>query len=200
MTRTYQKKKRAEREAETRRRIVEATVALHTSVGPARTTISAIADKAGVQRHTVYSHFPEEDALFAACTSHWASLHPFPLAEPWEEAADPLQGLALALQDIWGWYRDVESDLELFFRDAELMPAVRADMNRYAERLSAIADRLATDLSDSSVVRAAVGHALAFETWRSLVRREGLTTDGAVEAMLTLVERLIRDESLVGER
>ena len=200
MTRTYEKKKRAEREAETRRRIVEAAVALHTSVGPARPPISAIADKAGVQRHTVYSHFPEEDALFAACTSHWASLHPFPLAEPWEEAADPLQGLALALQDIWGWYRDVESDLELFFRDAELMPAVRADMNRYAERLSAIADRLATALSDASVVRAAVGHALAFETWRSLVRREGLTTDGAVEAMLTLVERLIRDESLVGER
>ena len=70
------------------------------------------------------------------------------------------------------------------------MPAVRADMNRYAERLSAIADRLATDLSDSSVVRAAVGHALAFETWRSLVRREGLATADAVDAMLALVERL----------
>ena len=87
MTRTYQKKKRSEREAETRQRIVEATVALHTSVGPARTTISAIADKAGVQRHTVYSHFPEEDTLFAACTSHWALLHPFPPAEPREAAA-----------------------------------------------------------------------------------------------------------------
>src|SRR5215471_7307176 len=128
MTRTYQKTKRAEREAETRRRIVEATVALHTSVGPARTTISAIADKAGVQRHTVYSHFPEDDTLFAACTSHWASLHPFPPAEPWEEAADPLQRFALTLHDVWGWYGDVESDLELFFRDAELVPAVRGDM------------------------------------------------------------------------
>src|SRR5215471_6665449 len=111
MTRTYQKKKRAEREAETRRRIVEATVGLHTSVGPARTTISAIADKAGVQRHTVYAHFPEEDTLFAACTSHWASLHPFPQAEPWQAAADPLECLALALRDVWGWYDDVESDL-----------------------------------------------------------------------------------------
>jgi len=109
MTRTYQKKKRAEHEAETRRRIVEATVALHTSVGPARTTISAIADKAGVQRHTVYSHFPEEDALFAACTSHWAVLHPFPAAEPWGEAADPLQRLALALRDIWAWYSPTPS-------------------------------------------------------------------------------------------
>ena len=189
MTRTYQKKKRAEREAETRRRIVEATVALHTSVGPARTTISAVADKAGVQRHTVYSHFPDEGTLFAACTSHWALLHPFPPAESWEAAADPLERLALALRDVWAWYADVESDLELFFRDAELVPAVRADMTRYADGLTIIADRLAADLGGSTV-RAAVGHALAFETWRSLVRREGLTTAGAVDAMLALVERL----------
>ena len=190
MTRTYQKTKRAEREAETRRRIVEATVALHTSVGPARTTISAIADKAGVQRHTVYSHFPEEGTLFAACTSHWALLHPFPPAERWEAAADPFDRLALALRDVWAWYADVESDLELFFRDAELVPAVRADMTRYADRLTTIADQLAADLGGSSTVRAAVGHALAFETWRSLVRREGLTTAGAVDAMLALVEQL----------
>lgn len=192
MTRTYQKKKRAEREAETRQRIVEATVALHTSVGPARTTISAIADKAGVQRHTVYSHFPEEDALFVACTRHWALLHPFPPAEAWEAAADPLERLAHVLRDVWAWYADVESDLELFLRDAELVPAVRADMTRYAERLTRAADRLAADLGGSSTVRAAVGHALAFETWRSLVRREGLTTTGAVEVMLALVDRVGR--------
>jgi AcrR family transcriptional regulator len=190
MTRTYEKKRRAEREAETRQRIVEATVALHTSVGPARTTISAIADKAGVQRHTVYAHFPEENTLFAACTSHWALLHPFPPAEPWAAAADPLERLALALGDLWAWSAEVESDLELFFRDADLVPAVGADMSHYAERLTVIADRLAADLGGSSAVRAAVGHALAFETWRSLVCREGLTTAGAVDAMLALVERL----------
>jgi AcrR family transcriptional regulator len=190
MTRTYQKTKRAEREAETRRRIVEATVALHTSVGPARTTISAIADKAGVQRHTVYSHFPEEVTLFAACTSHWALLHPFPPAESWEAVANPLERLCLALRDVWAWYADAESDLELFFRDADLVPAVGADMSRYADRLATIADGLAADLGGSSTVRAAVGHAFAFETWRSLVRREGLTTAGAVDAMLALVERL----------
>ena len=190
MTRAYQKKKRAEGEAETRRRIVEATVALHTSVGPARTTISAIAAKAGVQRHTVYSHFPEEDTLFAACTAHWAALHPFPPAESWEAEGDPRRRLAFALRDVWGWYADVQSDLELFFRDAELIPAVHADMDRYAEGLAAVADRLAKDLGGSNVVRAAVGHALAFETWRSLVQRERLTTDAAVDAMLTLVESL----------
>jgi AcrR family transcriptional regulator len=190
MTRTYQKKKRAEREAETRQRIVEATLALHTSVGPWRTTISAIAEKAGVQRHTVYAHFPDEGTLFAACTSHWAELHPFPATEPWDAAVDPLERLALALQDVWAWYADVESDLELFFRDAELVPAVGVDMARYAELLTTLADQLAADLGGSKTVRAAVGHALAFETWRSLVRREGLTAAAAVEAMLTLVERL----------
>ena len=189
MTRTYQKKKRAQAEAETRRRIVEAAIALHTTVGPARTTISAIADKAGVQRHTVYSHFPEEHTLFAACTSHWASLHPFPPAESWEAATDPLHRLSLALRHVWAWYADVEPDLELFSRDAALVPAVQADMTRYAEHLAAVADRLAADIGDSKVVRAAVGHALAFETWRSLVRREGLTTDDATDAMLALVER-----------
>jgi AcrR family transcriptional regulator len=189
MTRTYQKTKRAEREAETRRRIVEATVALHTSVGPARTTISAIAARAGVQRHTVYSHFPEEDALFAACTSHWASLHPFPPAQSWEAAADPVERLALAMRNIWAWYADVESDLELVLRDADLVPAARVDLDRYAERLTEIADRLAAALGGAGTIRAAVGHALAFETWRSLVRREGLTLDEAVAAMLTLVER-----------
>ena len=189
MTSTYQKTKRAEREAETRRRIVEATVALHTSVGPARTTISAIAARAGVQRHTVYSHFPEEDALFAACTSHWASLHPFPPAALWEAAADPVERLALAMRNIWAWYADVESDLELVLRDADLVPAARVDLDRYAERLTEIADRLAAALGGAGTIRAAVGHALAFETWRSLVRREGLTLDEAVAAMLTLVER-----------
>jgi AcrR family transcriptional regulator len=189
MTRAYQKTKRAEREAETRRRIVEATVALHTSVGPARTTISAIAAKAGVQRHTVYSHFPEEDTLFAACTSHWASLHPFPRAESWDAATDPVERFALAMRNIWAWYADVESDLELVLRDADLVPAVRVDLDRYAERLTDIADRLAARLGGAGTIRAAIGHALAFETWRSLVRREGLTIDEAVAAMLTLVER-----------
>ena len=188
VTRTYQKKKRAEREAETRQRIVEATVALHTSVGPARTTISAIAEKAGVQRHTVYAHFPDEDVLFAACTNHWAALHPFPAVELWEAEADPLERLALALRDVWGWYAEVESDLELILRDVELVPAVRADMTRYGDHLNTIADRLAADLGDSRIARAAVGHALAFETWRSLVRREGLTTAEAVGAMLLLVK------------
>lgn len=187
VTRTYQKRKRAEREAETRQRIVEATVGLHTSVGPARTTISAVAARAGVQRHTVYAHFPDEATLFAACTRHWAAQHPFPGGDRWAELDDPSERLARALREVWAWYEDVEHDLDLFLRDSEVVPAVGADVDRYAARLAALADRLASGFGRSSAVRAAVGHALAFETWRSLVRREGLTTSRAVRMMLLLV-------------
>jgi AcrR family transcriptional regulator len=188
VTRTYQKRKRAEREAETRHRIIEATVGLHTSVGPARTTISGIAAKAGVQRHTVYAHFPDEAILFDACTRHWALQHPFPGDERWAGLDDPGERLDRALRAVWAWYEEVEHDLDLFLRDSEVVPAVGADVARYAERLADLADRLASGFGRSSAARAAVGHALAFETWRSLVRREGLTTARAVRMMRALVE------------
>jgi AcrR family transcriptional regulator len=188
MTRTYEKKKRAEQEAETRQRIVEATVDLHTSVGPARTTISAIAEKAGVQRHTVYAHFPDDDSLFSACSTHWASLHPFPEVEFGSSPGEPLEHLAAALRQVWAWYDDVERDLELILRDAELIPTVHAAMSGYDAQLSALAERLAAETGGSAAARAAIGHALAFETWRSLVRRERLSTRRAIQMMLTLVE------------
>jgi AcrR family transcriptional regulator len=187
MTRTYQKKKRAEHEAATRQRIVEATIDLHTSVGPARTTISGIAKKAGCQRHTVYAHFPDDESLYSACTAHWDALHPFPTGDRLPTAAEPAERLAAALADVWAWYEDVEVDLELFLRDAELVPNVRAAVARYGAQLSEIADRLAADRGGSGAARAAIGHALAFETWRSLVRRERLPTARAIELMVSLV-------------
>src|SRR5688572_5888882 len=104
MSRKYELKRRAERQAETRRRIVDATVGLHTSVGPARTTISAIAERAGVERHTVYAHFPDERALFQACSTHWRELHPLPDSARWESIADPQRRLRAALQDVYAWY------------------------------------------------------------------------------------------------
>src|SRR5262245_17743340 len=188
MTRQYTLKKRAEKQAETRQRIVEATVALHTSVGPARTSISAVAERAGVQRHTVYAHFPDEAALYAACTSHWGAAHPFPDPAPWEAIADPGKRLAQALRDVYGWYADVADDMELILRDATTVPAVAVYAEARNRQLAGLADRLATGLGRSKGVRAAVGHALAFETWRSLVRREGLSNARAVRAMVAFAE------------
>src|SRR5688572_30302104 len=120
MNRKYELKERARRQAETRQRIVEAAVDLHTSVGPARTTVSAIAQRAGVERHTVYAHFADERRLFDACTSHWEARHPFPDPTRWTSAEDPDARLRTALDGVYGWYEEVEPDLAVFRRDAEV--------------------------------------------------------------------------------
>ena len=187
MARRYEQTKRAERQAETRRRIVEATVDLHTSVGPSRTSIAAIAERAGVQRHTVYAHFPDERALYDACTRHWAETHPFPEVEAWTSVADPVKRLRRALDEVYAWYERVEPDLALFMRDVSLVPVYAFRMEEDAASLAAATDILARDLPRTRAVRATVGHALDFETWRSLVRRQGLTRRQAIEAMVRLV-------------
>lgn len=184
--RRYELKRRAERRDETRRRIVEAAYGLHTSVGPARTTISAIADRAGVQRHTVYAHFPDDGALFHACSAHWRDAKPFPDPAAWLAHADPPRRLRAALEDLYTWYERVEPELQLFARDAEVVPPeLRA---RDAERARELRDALARSFGRRVRVRAAIGHALEFETWRSLVRRQGLSRRQAVDAMLALVD------------
>ena len=172
---------RAERQAETRRRIVEAAVELHSTVGPANTSLSAIAERAGVQRHTLYAHFPDADALFRACTLHWRASHPFPGVP---EVEDPWERLRVALRGVYDWYASVEPEFELFVRDSHVFPSF------WHERLDALerfAASLAAPLGRGRAVKALVGHALEFETWRSLVRRHGLSQRQAVEAMVELV-------------
>jgi AcrR family transcriptional regulator len=174
MKRKYELKQRAERQAETRDRIVRATVGLHTTIGPAATTISAIAKEAGVQRHTVYAHFPDEETLFRACTSHWRAEHPFP------DVADA--PLGEALEAVYGWYESVATAYALFMRDAHAIPESARE-----DGFAGLADVLSRRYGRSRAARAAVGHALAFDTWRSLVQREGLTSREAAEAMTAFV-------------
>jgi len=187
MTRRYELKRRAERKAETRRRIVEATVALHTTEGPARTTISAIAERAGVERHTVYAHFPDESTLFAACSAHWQTVHPFPDSGRWQSLEDPERRLHAALDDVYAWYEEAEQDLALFDRDAAVHAATGELKQGRDARLTGVRDELAAGWPRRKAVRAAIGHALDFETWRSLTRRQGLSRRQAVDAMSTLV-------------
>lgn len=177
MKRKYELRKRAERQAETRDRIVRATVGLHTSVGPAATTISAIASAAGVQRHTVYAHFPDEDTLFQACTSHWRAEHSFP-----NVAGAPL---GEAIPAVYAWYESVAPEFALFLRDAHAIPELARERE---DAFAALAEGLARPYGRSRAVRAAVGHALAFDTWRSLVEREGLSSGDAAAAMVAFVE------------
>src|SRR5687768_12496709 len=118
MKRKYEQKERARRRAETRQRIVEAAVDLHTSVGPAQTTISSIAQRAGVERHTVYAHFPDDSALFRACSAHWDARHPLPDLETLAAIEDPSRRLRRALGDMYAWYESVEDELAVLIRDA----------------------------------------------------------------------------------
>jgi len=185
MNRTYELKRRAERMAETRSRIVEATVELHTSIGPARTTISDIAELAGVQRHTVYAHFRDQRELFGACSAHWAALHPFPDPAGWLAVDEPERRLRTALQAIYDWYEQVEHDVAIFERDAKVHDVTAEFVARRKQRTLALRDDLVKGRPRRKLVRAAIGHALEFETWRSLVRDQRLTQGQAVDAMLS---------------
>src|SRR3954468_19779595 len=124
MSRQYRQRKRAAQQDETRLRITEAAVDLHGSIGPARTTITAVAERAGVQRATVYRHFADEEALFGACSAHWMVQHPLPDVEAWARVADPDARLRTALRDLYDWYERGEYMLEKTTRDAPLVPAM----------------------------------------------------------------------------
>jgi len=187
MKRKYQLKERARRQAETRRRIVEAAVELHTSIGPARTSISAIAERAGVERHTVYAHFPDEHALFQACSTHWRASHPLPDPGQWATIGDPVPQLRAALHALYGWYELVEDDLAILVRDSTVHGLTGELQREQTRALEHVQSTLGRGWPRRKAVRAAIGHALEFETWRSLVRRNGLTRTQAVDAMLSLV-------------
>lgn len=184
-SRPYTKKKRAESEAETRRRIAAAAMELHGSVGPARTSISAVAARAGVRRSTVYRHFPDEAALFAACTAHHAELHPPPDPAGWEAIADADERLRTVLGALYGYYRESAEMLDNVLRDEPLVEALSLDDFRAFQAFAA--DLLVAGRSgDARTTRAATGHAVDFRTWQSLAR-EGLDDAQAVELMRRLV-------------
>lgn len=189
--RTYNKRRRAEHEAATRQRIIEATVKLHGSIGLARTTIAAIAAEAGVQRATVYRHFPELESLFLACSGHWASLNPPPDPEHWSQVRDPDERLRHALGELYAWYAWAEPMLTHTFRDAPLVPASAPARARFQQHFEALHGALMGQRRTSGRARirvaAAIGHALDFLTWRSLVREHGLTEEEAINLMAALV-------------
>src|SRR6476659_7730703 len=120
--RPYRMTRRAEAEARTRQRITESTVHLHGTLGPARTSISAIAAHAGVRRATVYRHFPDQEALFAACSSHWRAANPEPDPSAWAAIDDPAERLRRALEELYAYYRSTESMRERVLRDEPSLP------------------------------------------------------------------------------
>ncbi len=189
--RRYEKRRRAEHEIQTRRRITEAAVKLHGTVGPARTTIKGIATEAGVQRATVYRHFPDLDTLFVACSTHWASLNPPPDPGAWRQIIDPDIRLRQGLSELYAWYGWAEPMLTNVFRDAPSVPAMTQPVEDFGRHFQALhqAMMFRRRLSGRARARvsAVVGHALAFPTWHSLVPEHDLHPEEAVELMCTLV-------------
>ena len=192
-TRPYRMKRRAELEEQTRRRITESTVALHEELGPARTSISAVAERAGVRRSTVYRHFPDEEALFAACSSHWRAQNPPPDPGTWAPIEDPRARTEAALRELYAFYGRTEGMYTSLLRDAPVVPVVERRLGDFYGYLRAIQDGLMAGRGlrgrSARRTRAAIGHALAFPTWRSLTREQQLDDGDAVALMCALVDR-----------
>jgi AcrR family transcriptional regulator len=187
-SRRYELKRRAERQGETRQRIVDAAVELHMTRGPSRTTVQAIAEKAGVTRPTVYAHFPDERTLFAACSGHVAETTPPPDPTPWRSIMDPDERFATALRALYRYYEPLEQLLVNVERDRTTMPIV-AELDQHRLRYVDDVRDLVVDAwpargAARKRLRAAIGHALDFGTWRSLVRRQGCSTEAAVRLMV----------------
>lgn len=185
--RTYRLKKRAEDMADTRRRITEAAVELHGSVGPAHTTISAVAERAGVQRHTVYRHFPTEADLFAACSSHYVEANPYPDPAPWRAIEDPRERLAAALGELFAYFERTEQMWTRVYRDMD-MPVVQSAMQSMAAYYDDVVAVLARGRRRRRALTAALRHGTSFATWRSLVHEGGLSRAQGVELISALVE------------
>jgi AcrR family transcriptional regulator len=198
--RPYRMKRRAESEARTRLRITESAVALHEALGPAKTTMSAIAEHAGVRRSTVYRHFRDEDELFAACSSHWRAANPPPDPGVWATIRDPAERTAYALRELYAFYARTRRMYESLLRDEDRVPEVQRRLRDFHDYLTRAQDVLMAGRGlrgrAAQRTRAAVGHALAFPTWHSLTQVQQLGDDDTVALMAQLVAGAadVRDE------
>lgn len=189
--RPYRQSRRADNQAQTRRRITEAAIELHGSIGPARTTLSAIADLAGVQRATVYRHFPDERAILTACSTHFATLHPRPDPALWADTEDPPARLRVALDAFYSWYEEVAPMLANIIRDAPAQEEVNEVMQRRLAFQAGVEHDLArgwnTPAKRAVELSAALALALDFSAWR-LLNAQGLSRARIVEFMARAVE------------
>jgi AcrR family transcriptional regulator len=186
--RKYELRKRADAMAATRQRITEAAMELHGSVGPARTTVTAVADRAGVQRHTVYRHFPTDRDLFAACSAHFEALHPAPDLTAWAAEPDPDARLRRGLSELYAWYEGTRAMWANVFRDEPLVEALRPSLRPFLEYLDEAARVLGAGRPRRKVVTAALRHAVDFRTWESLVTEGGVSRADAVRLAAAMVE------------
>lgn len=188
-SRPYQMRRRAELVDQTRLRITEAAVRLHTTVGPSKTSVSTVAEEAGVTRLTVYRHFRDQDELFDACRSHWITANPPPDETAWRAIPALEDRARRAFSELYGWYREHGAELFPIYRDMATMPRSTQDQLRAegAARADALLDGLPVPRTARRTLRAVAGHLVSLMTWRSLVVEQGLGEDEAVEVAVRLV-------------
>ena len=190
-SRPYHKTERARQEADTRRRITEAAVELHRTVGPASTKITDVAELAGVSRMTVYNHFPTEVDLFVACSTHWETQNPFPDPARWAAIDDPSERLVSALKELYGWYGLKEDMLGKVFRDTPAVPSLAEVMDgfwsTYVEELvRTLAHGWPAEEVADEVLQSVVRLVVDFGTWRVLTG-SGLDHGRAAELAARMV-------------
>jgi AcrR family transcriptional regulator len=189
MARKYEQTRRAEKQEDTRRRIVEAAVELHGVLGPAGTPMSAVAERAGVQRNTLYRHFPDQRSLLYACSGLHGAEHPLPSPDGWYEIGDPVERARRGLGALYAYWEENEAMTANVLRDAEVDPLTREVSSRsWGEPMGAIRDALLAAWPRGrgrKRLAAAVDLAMAFHTWQSLVRGSELTSAAAADLMAT---------------
>jgi AcrR family transcriptional regulator len=188
MPREYKLRRRAEKQDETRRRIVEATIELHQTIGSGA-SFSQVAERAGVGRVTVYRHFPDELALWRACSGHYLEQNPLPDPDAWRALADPTERLRTGLRETYAYHRANEAMFARALADVSDHPVMAPYHEHWRRAAEVLVEPWPARRRQRTLLRAGIGLALSFDTWRSLAREQGLSDDEAVELMLRLATR-----------
>ena len=186
MSRSYTLRRRAERQDETRQRIVEAAIDLHQTIGPTATTISEIAERAGVGRVTVYRHFPDELTLARACSGLYLERNPPPDPEHWRAIADAEDRLRTALRETYAYHHATQKMFSHVLADARDHPVLAPYHQHWSRAVDVLLEPWPVRGRQRTSLRAAIALALSFDTWRTLCAERGLARTQAVELMLRL--------------
>jgi AcrR family transcriptional regulator len=184
MPREYKLKRRAERQDETRQRIVEAAIDLHQTIGPKATTITEIAERAGVGRVTVYRHFPDELTLARACSGQYLERNPPPDPERWRTIADAEQRLRTALRETYAYHRATQQMFSHVLADARDHPVMTPYHQHWQQATNILVEPWPAKGRQRKLLRAGIALALSFDTWRTLAREQNLTDEQAAELMV----------------